>query len=328
MWLAEARVPMFVLLVCLGTGFFRIVEQRRQDVVTPPRLLRLALIQPAIPQTLLWDPAERGRSFDVASRLSDAALAAGTDVLVWPEGDFGLDRDRFRAVSSRLGATPMPWVFSATDVEDVEGREVAYNAAFLVGTDGRVSGIYRKRRLVAFGEYVPLVRWLPFVRHLTPIGEGFGAGVEAKRFEVGNSNGKVGAAPVICFEDTFPHGVRDHAGGDVDFLLELTNDGWFGQSGAQWQHLANVVFRAVENDLPIVRCTNNGITCWVDSLGVVREVLGETGNAVYGEGFLTVQVPVGAGRTGTTWYHSRGDVFGWGCVLYAALATTGVWRRR
>ena len=328
MWLAEARVPMFVLLVCLGTGFFRIVEERRRSALTPPRLLRVALIQPAIPQTLLWDPAERGRSFGVASRLSDSALAAGTDVLVWPEGEFGLDRDRFRAVSSRLGATAVPWVFTATDSEDAGGRELAYNAAFLGGADGRVLEIYRKRRLVAFGEYVPWVGWLPFLRHLTPIGEGFAAGVEPKRFEVGNANGKVGAAPVICFEDTFPHGIRDHAGANVDFLLELTNDGWFGQSGAQWQHLANVVFRAVENDIPIVRCTNNGITCWVDSLGVVREVLGGTGSAVYGEGFLIVQVPVGTGRTGATWYRLRGDVFGWGCVVYAGLATMGVWRRR
>lgn len=327
MWLAEARVPMFVLLVCLGTGFYRIIEQRRQSAVNPPRLLRMALIQPAIPQTLLWDPAERGRSFEVASRLTDAALAAGTDVLVWPEGDFGLDRERFRAVSARLGTKALPWVFSATDSADVDGREVAYNAAFLGGTDGRVSDIYRKRRLVAFGEYVPFVRWLPFLRHLTPIGEGFGAGVEPKRFELGGASGRAGASPVICFEDTFPHGIRDHAGRDVDFLLELTNDGWFGQGGAQWQHLANVVFRAVENDIPIVRCTNNGITCWVDSLGVVREVLGGTGNAVFGEGFLTVQVPVGTGRTGATWYRSRGDVFGWGCVAYAGLTTLGVWRR-
>jgi apolipoprotein N-acyltransferase len=190
-------------------------------------------------------------------------------MLVWPEGDFGLDRDRFREVTSRFGGRRIPWAFSATDVSEEGSERSAYNAVFL-GGDGVVEATYRKRRLVAFGEYVPLVRWLPFMKYLTPIGEGFAAGSEPVRFEVGNPTVRAVASPVICFEDTFPHGVRDHAGAGVDFLLELTNDGWFGTSSAQWQHLANVVFRAVENDVALVRCANNGISCWVDALGLVR----------------------------------------------------------
>jgi apolipoprotein N-acyltransferase len=319
MWLAEARLPLFVVLACLGTGFYRVIEQRRADLLRPPSKLRVALVQPSIPQTLLWDPAERDRSFAVVSRLTDAALATQPDMLVWPEGDFGLDRDRFREVTSRFGGRRIPWAFSATDVSEEGAERSAYNAVFL-GVDGAVEATYRKRRLVAFGEYVPLVRWLPFMKYLTPIGEGFAAGSEPVRFKVGNPTAGAVAAPVICFEDVFAHGIRDHVGAEVDFLLELTNDGWFGTSSAQWQHLANVVFRAVENDVAIVRCANNGITCWVDSLGLVRDVLGESGAGVYRAGFRTIEVPVGMGRAGATWYRKYGDAFGWGCVGYAVLA--------
>ena len=69
---------------------------------------------------------------------------------------------------------------------------------------------------------------------------------------------------LICFEDVFPHITREHVKDDTDFLLNLTNNGWFGESAAQWQHAANAVFRAIENGLPLVRCSNNGLTCWVD----------------------------------------------------------------
>jgi apolipoprotein N-acyltransferase len=287
----------------------------------------VSLVQPSIPQTLLWDPGERDRSFAVISGLTDAALATQPDVLVWPEGDFGLDRDRFREVTSRFGVRRIPWAFSATDVSGEGSERSAYNAVFL-GVDGSVVATYRKRRLVAFGEYVPLVRWLPFMKYLTPIGEGFAAGSEPVRFKVGNPTAGAVAAPVICFEDVFAHGIRDHVGAEVDFLLELTNDGWFGTSSAQWQHLANVVFRAVENDVAIVRCANNGITCWVDSLGLVRDVLGESGAGVYRAGFRTIEVPVGMGRAGATWYRKYGDAFGWGCVGYAVLAAMGAVRGR
>jgi apolipoprotein N-acyltransferase len=327
MWLAEGRVPLFVLLTCLGTGFYRIIQQRRDEVQRPPRQIRLALIQPAIPQTLLWDPSERDRSFATARRLTESALSSGADLLVWPEGDFGLDQQHFREVSERVALGRIPWVFSATDTQEVDGKEVAFNAAFATGPDGRIARTYRKRRLVPFGEYVPLAGWLPFLRHLTPIGEGFGAGTVPRVFALETPGGLALAAPVICFEDIFPHGIRDHAGPGADFLLELTNDGWFGRSGAQWQHLANVVFRAVENDIPIVRCSNNGVTCWIDSDGVVREVLGQ-GDRVYQEGFLTVGVPVGTGRSGRTWYRQNGDVFGWVCVGYGGLAAMTVWRHR
>ncbi len=84
--------------------------------------------------------------------------------------------------------------------------------------------------------------------------------------------GRVKTSPLICYEDMFPQLGRRAVRGDTDFLVNLTNDGWFGQSAEQWQHMAGAVFRAVENGVPLVRCCNNGVTCWIDATGRVREI--------------------------------------------------------
>lgn len=328
-WLAEARLPLFAVLICVGLGFFRVLERRRAEVAQPPEEVRLALIQPAIPQTVLWDEDAWGESFGVMDRLTRAALVTGPEMVIWPEGSFGLVRTNFEAMSGLLLGQGVGWIFCETDFElgDGGGRK-SYNAAFMTGADGRVTEVYRKRRLVPFGEFVPLVRWLPFMRYLTPIGDGFTAGDGVVRFEWERreGGGRVRMSPIICFEDVFPHGIREHTVGGVDFLLELTNNAWFGESGAHWQHLANAVLRAVENQVAVVRCTNNGVTCWVDELGAVREVLGEGGARVYREGFLTVGIPVGQGRAGSTWYAKNGDVFGWVCGVLGLVWVLRGWR--
>jgi apolipoprotein N-acyltransferase len=127
-------------------------------------------------------------------------------------------------------------------------------------------------------------------------------------------------SPVICFEDIFPHHTRDQIVPDTDLLLEMTNDGWFGESGAQWQHCANASFRAVENGVPLVRCSNNGISCWIDAFGRLRDVAGGADGNVYGAGFLRIAValpPVEEGHP-RTWYFRHGDVFGWTCLALAS----------
>ena len=319
-WMAEVRLPLLAVMATLGWGFHRVMDERRKEREANPRLLKLALVQPSIPQTLLWDPAERDRSFAVAARLTRAALETRPDVVVWPEGDFGLGRENFASMSAELSRAGVEWVFSANDYEEGPGGGRAYNAAFSTGRDGRVSGTYRKRRLVVFGEYLPWAGALPFMKNLTPIGDGFAAGDAPAAFKLAGAT----ASPVICFEDIFPNGIRDHVRGGTDFLLELTNDGWFGRGPAQWQHLANAVFRAVENGVALVRCTNNGVTGWVDATGVVRDQLGEPGRSVHDEGFMLVRVPVGWGNAGDTPYARRGDVLAYACV--ASMAWMGLRR--
>ncbi len=144
--------------------------------------------------------------------------------------------------------------------------------------------------LVVFGEYIPLVRWLPFVKWFTPIEGGFTPGDRPVPFALDNPDVKTSV--LICFEDIFPHVAREYADDDTDFLVNLTNNGWFGESAAQWQHAAGALFRAVENGLPLIRCCNNGLTCWVDAHGRLRQVFRDDRGTVYGAGFLTAEIPL------------------------------------
>ena len=193
-----------------------------------------------------------------------------------------------------------------------------YNSAFAISPAGELKGTYRKRRLVIFGEYVPLAEYLPFLRMLSPAGEGgFTPGTNVVPFHLGSLDLTVSV--LICFEDVFPHLAREYVSRDTDFLVNLTNNGWFGESAAQWQHAASAAFRAVENRVPLVRCANNGLTCWVDEIGRMHEVYFEHTDNVYAAGFKTAQVPTlapGEERE-LTFYTRYGDVFGWSCVALA-----------
>jgi len=281
--------------------------------------VRLALVQPSVPQTLQWDPQEQSRIFDKIEGLSRQALALEPEVLIWPEGSFGLSETNYGRMTSLIGRNGPDWILGADDsvTRDTDGAPPAvarYNAAFLRRGDGSMPPAYWKRRLVPFGEFVPLARWLPFLRWLTPIGDGFESGDRPGTFRL---TGGGTAAPVICFEDVFPHGIRDHVQPGVDFVLGLTNDGWFAESAAQWQHTASAVFRAVENGVALVRVCNNGITGWWDACGTPRDVLGLADGDIHRPGVLLVSVPVGLPRTPTP-YHRHGDRFAQVCLALAA----------
>ncbi|HKI69935.1 MAG TPA: nitrilase-related carbon-nitrogen hydrolase, partial [Verrucomicrobiae bacterium] len=160
---------------------------------------------------------------------------------------------------------------------------------------------------------------LPFVKYLTPITGSFKAGNRPVSFELGNLHVKT--ATLICFEDVFPQLARHYADDDTDFLVNLTNDGWFGESAEQWQQAAAAIFRAVENGLPLVRCCNNGLTCWVDATGQIRQIFTDATGSVYGQGFVTWRIPVlmpGEQRA-ATFYNRHGDWFGWSCVAITAI---------
>ena len=132
-----------------------------------------------------------------------------------------------------------------------------FNSSFLISPEGELVSRYVKRNLVIFGEFVPLADWLPVFKMFTPIEGGFTPGKAPVRFALGSLG--VAASVLICFEDSFPHLARAAARPDTDFLVNLTNDGWFEDSAAQWQHAATALFRAVENGLPLIRCSKSAI---------------------------------------------------------------------
>ena len=327
-WLPELGLPMLALLLVVMVGFGRLGRPDRSE-----RTLSIALVQPSIPQELIWDAREDDHRFEQLMELSRLALATRPQLLVWPEAALpAFTRANYDSITNLIAEHGVWMVFGADDAEPrrtASGEEEydSFNSAFLFGPDGKYRASYRKQRLVIFGEYVPLSEWFPFLRRLTPIQGGFTSGADPLEFQLAEL--AVDVPVLICFEDVFPHGARLHVTDRTDFLLNLTNNGWFGESAAQWQHAANAVFRAVENGVPLVRCTNNGLTCWIDAAGRMRQVFRDEQGSEYGRGFLEVKIPLGpeSGLDAGTFYRRHGDWFGWGCVVVAVVGGLRGFRR-
>jgi apolipoprotein N-acyltransferase len=318
-WVGDLALPLLVLVAALAWGSAELGRRR-----APDRTLKAVLIQPSIPQTLIWDPNQNAARFEQLLRLSERALqsATGAQLLVWPEAAvptmLRYSEETYQAVTNLVRTHGVWMILGSDDATPQPGgteREFDYfNSSFLVAPDGGLAGAYKKRRLVIFGEYVPLERWIPFMKKLTPIGGSFTAGTQAMPFRIPEFDAQLSV--LICFEDIFPHLGAGYVTDGTDFLLNLTNNGWFGDSAAQWQHAANAVFRAVENRIPLVRCANNGLTCWVDPHGGMHDVYFPDSRNIYGAGFKVVDVPLLAPgeRRKLTFYTRHGDWFGWMCV--------------
>ncbi|HTY87672.1 MAG TPA: apolipoprotein N-acyltransferase [Candidatus Acidoferrum sp.] len=339
-WQAETFLPLAVVAVVYAVGFARLNGQPEGTAT-----LRITLVQPSIPQSLIWDPAAGSNRFRQLLELSENALTNRTDLLIWPESAVPeFDLASYAAITNLTGTRRVWLIFNADDAApraDAKSRNDLdyFNAAFLFGPDGRFRNVYHKQNLVIFGEYIPLVRWLPFVKWFTPITGGFAAGTNAVPFELEMERGSpdrpeatetarpaepMSGAPsravtstLICFEDVFPHLARAYVRDDTDFLVNLTSDAWFGEGAAQWQQAVTAVFRAVENGVPLVRCCNNGLTCWADATGRLRQIFKDAAGTIYGPGAMTIDVPVGVKRH-PTFYNRHGDWFGWSCVAWAA----------
>jgi apolipoprotein N-acyltransferase len=309
----EVFLPLLVVAVLFAWGEFKAIEPAPTTTT-----LRVALIQPSIPQNLIWDESANSVRFQQLIQLSESALSNKVDLLVWPESAVPEFDDATYSAITNLAYTHHIWlIFNADDVLPNESGGTKYdvfNAAFLFGPDGAFREVYHKQKLVIFGEYIPL-SWLPIVKWLTPIPDSYKAGDSPKLFPLDNF--QVSASPLICFEDLFPQVGRQAAGEGADFLVNLTNDGWFGQSAEQWQHEIGAIFRAVENGVPLLRCCNNGITCWVDAKGHEREIFQDKNGGVYGPGVMIFDLPLQ--KNEPTFYTRHGDWFGWGCVGIALI---------
>jgi len=311
-------LPVLTVAIIFNLGFRPLRHQ-------PPtqRTIRMTLVQPSIPQTLIWDSTKDAERFHELLSLSEQALTNATDVLVWPEASvpkmLRYDKEIFEGIAGLARRHHVWMIVGSDDAEPHPGARAHdepdyFNSSFLISPEGELVQRYLKRNLVMFGEYVPFTRWLPFLKYLTPIEGGFTPGTQPIPFDLKTLQTKTEV--LICFEDIFPHIAGGDLRPDIDFLVNITNDGWFGEGAAQWQQAATGLFRAVENRIPLIRCANNGLTCWVDSAGVMRDYLVDAEGTIYGKGILNFELPLPAAGTlhDPTFYTRHGDLFGWTCV--------------
>ncbi len=252
---------------------------------------RLRLVQPSIPQTLKWDPAAARDNFRRLLDLSAAPAREPLAAILWPEAatPFVLGRDPAarRAIAAvvpkggylvtgTLRANPPP-----APVEQI------WNSIEALDDRGDIVAHYDKTHLVPFGEYVPFRNLLP-VTKVTAGTIDFSAGGGPQTI---NLPGLPAFAPLICYEAIFPGAIVDEADRPA-WMLNVTNDAWYGRTSGPYQHFAIARTRAVEEGLPLVRVANNGISAVVDPLGRVLER-----TDLDAVGYVDAMLPSPVGRT-------------------------------
>jgi apolipoprotein N-acyltransferase len=254
-------------------GLWRVPREPVADVAG----VKLRLMQPNVPQDAKFRPENRERIMSHYLALSDRAtspLSTGVgDIthLIWPESAFPFLLARDPPALAQIAALLPPGTTLITGAaragEPLPGEVNAryFNAIHVVGDDGTILATYDKVHLVPFGEYLPfgglLRKW--GLRQFVHVPVGFEAGAKAQPLSI---RGLPPAAPLICYEAIFPAQVVTR-GARAGFLLNLTNDAWFGLTPGPYQHLAQAKLRAVEEGLPLVRVANTGISAVVDPYG-------------------------------------------------------------
>jgi apolipoprotein N-acyltransferase len=235
----------------------------------PARPLPVRVVQPNIPNLVAWDPARVAANYARLLALSRRACDEPGTLLVWPESAawpylFGRD-PRLEEDLEVLAAAGCPVLFNSVVFDGDE----AYNSALLFGRGG-LAGRADKRHLVPFGEYVLFGDALPFVESLARQAGDFTPGREVALLPWDGA--RIGVS--VCFEITFPGEVAELARSGASLLVTITNDAWFGDTAAPWQHFRAGRFRAAENHRPVIRAAITGVSGVIGPDGAVREILG------------------------------------------------------
>jgi len=291
------RSPEFMvaLMLLVGGSFPFLAETmgaQRQ------KLAYVTFVQPYIPQNEKWDAARANDVLHTIEQVTFSANKAGRgDLILWPEAvvPWPLNRDPnvapwLESIARRTGRSLL--LGTVYTVPQPGTTELLwYNGAVLVDP---VKGVnresYAKRKLVPFGEYIPLRPVLGWLDKFVPIGGDFQPGAEARPLLVPIGPDQVRVGVLICYEDIFPDQARESVQAGAEVLTVLTNDAWYGEGGAAYQHAASSVLRAVENRRPVLRCGNGGWSGWIDEFGNIRTTLRDDRGSIYFRGYDTVNV--------------------------------------
>ena len=305
------RAALFALLWLgpLGIGALIAPPVRSPDAQAP----MVRLIQPNAPQDQKWDRDFIATFYD--RQLGYTAAAGAPDLIVWPETALPFllrDGDSATAeVAAAGGGVPV-----LVGAQRAEGRRY-YNTLALIGPSGKIEQRYDKHHLVPFGEYIPfggIARRIRLKAFTAQEGYGYSPGPGPRLLDLGPV-GKV--LPLICYEAIFPRDVAA-APSRPDWLLQVTNDAWFGNFSGPQQHLAQARMRTIEQGLPMIRVANTGISAVIDAGGRVLAEL-----PLNEAGFLDHRVPP---ALAPTLYARFGD---WPALLAtAALFALGLGMRR
>ena len=298
------------------------------------RTVRVAVLQGNIDQKLKWSATRADEILRVYEELTRSAAADGARIIVWPESSVpgGIEAvaptpGRLSNLAREAGAV---LVLGAIGLEyDGESRPVRFtDSAFLVDGAGGLAGRYDKAHLVPFGEYLPLRDLLGGM--ITALARGIatrdvspGIGPRAVDLTIPGGSDSIRAGSPICYELIFPDLVRRFVADGAEVLFAITNDAWYGRTGAPHQFLAITALRSAENRVWTARAANTGISAFIDARGRVRSQ-----TRIFERGWLSADLPLRPAPIGGSFYTRYGDVFVWVCWSgVAALGLRGVARR-
>ncbi len=324
-----------VVALALATG----LALGARETPPSPGSLRIAVVQGNIDQGIKWSAAFQEETMRIYEDLSRQAAAQGAEFILWPETavpasletDAGF-RTRLEKLARELDAV---LVVGAVGIEDDARGLRYYDSAYVFDTEGRRLHRYDKSHLVPFGEYVPLRELLGLV--LGAVARGMatdnvtpGPAPRALPLPLPDRPGPsrvVEAPPVvpagvpICYELLFPDLVRRFVADGAEVLFALTNDAWYGRTGAPYQFLAITALRSAETCVWTARAANTGVSAFIDDRGRVRSQ-----TRIFERGFLVADVPLRPDAAARSFYVRHGDVFAWSCCVF--VVAWGALRRR
>jgi len=304
-WIA----PVIAVLLLVVMGVFGAVRLSLHPT-TMVADVKLRIMQPNLQQDDRFNYSAKAAVMQKYLTLSDRASGPQStgvrdaSILIWPESAFPFfltrEADAMAQIAALLakGTVLITGSVRAPDVPPGTRITRAYNSIYVIDHDGSVLSVYDKLHLVPFGEYLPFQDWMEkigFVQ-LTKVQGGFIAGTRRRTLAIPNAPR---ALPLICYEAVFPGDVAasdDRPG----WIVNLTNDGWFGISTGPYQHLQQARLRGIEEGLPVVRAANTGISAVIDPLGRIVARLGLGIEGVLDSGLPSAIAPTIYAKSGDT----------------------------
>ena len=278
-WIA----PVIAVVVLVAMGVFGAIRLNLQPTRTVANV-KLRIMQPNLQQDVRFNYSAKAEVMQKYLTLSDRASGPQStgvrdvNILIWPESAFPFfltrEADAMAQIADLLPKGTVLITGSVRAPEVPPGAHItrAYNSIYVIDHDGSVLSVYDKLHLVPFGEFLPFQDWMEKIglEQLTKVQGGFIPGTRRRTMDIPHAPR---ALPLICYEAIFPGDVaeRDDRPG---WIVNLTNDGWFGISTGPYQHLQQARLRAIEQGLPVVRAANTGISAVIDPLGRIVTQLG------------------------------------------------------
>jgi len=306
-------------VVAISSAYGWVLTNRKIDGPT----YKISIVQPNIDQKIKWDKKSAPVIVKKLSELTKTAAMDEPQMIVWPETStprsINIDRELRKKINEIAVASNASLLIGSSQVYKfkLDNPESAkyFNSAYLIPPDRDTSSMqrYDKNLLMPFGEYLPKKNKISWHYINVPDVGSFIPGKERKLFSIGGMN----FGTTICWENIFPDFVRRYVKEGALFIVNLTNEAWFGKTSAPYQFLSMSVMRAVENQVHIVRCANTGISCFIDPHGrIANRVADDDGNEIFITGVTTGTI---LPQRDKTIYTEYGDWFVGLCIIVSMI---------